>query len=132
MGGQYEFMIKWPLENRYKPMHWKQSSNPTTTSHVVGYQGISIPYPQKFGNGWGGLKRAFGTHSLIDGSPYNNGLAIWYFAIGIYQFYMGGYPGPHQDAVVTQVELWLLGKKSPTPAPKSTANVKDNSYKMSC
>jgi len=85
---RFALRIQWPLANGQ--CHWKQTSNPMTTTNgsVSGYVPINVSATGatvKFG----GL-RFDGQNALLNGATDTN---TWFYAIGSFATWSGGIPG---------------------------------------
>ena len=113
-----------PTSNNYN--QWVQSSNPTTTAAVAGYQPVSINFAGTAGCGqWGGLHLTAGDYrtgaTVMSGSV---DASCWWFALGALATYCpygpvnGGYGFPGPAGQVTQwVQLWAMNTPAPPPPP---------------
>ena len=116
VGGAFYFKLCWPIEN-FACQVWKQTSNPVTTTDgsVDGYAAINVSYT---GQSWGGLHYN-GNQALLDGSSVAPNSNYWWYSIGAFNEYNGGFPGPAGN-IATQVELWVSTvelETTPPPAP---------------
>ena len=104
--GNWEFMLQYP-EIKEKYNRWKQTGNPATTTiangdgsaNAPGYSAVHIDWNQNY---WGGLTKSTASETFINGSV---GYAWWQYAIGAYQAWNGGIPGP-SNPVFQGTELW--------------------------
>ena len=116
-----------PASNNYNT--WVQTSNPTTSAVVTGYQPISINFAGNAGCGqWGGLHLTAGdyrtTATVMSGSVDSS---CWWFSLGALATYcpytyngVSGFPGPGTGGnfEVTQwVQLWVMNTPAPPPPP---------------
>lgn len=111
--GKYEFLLRYPL-NSTDYNRWKQDSNPCTTYtantdntniKMTGYEGIHIAWTA---HRWGGLglnRPKEDGDCFLDGSV---GTDEWYYAIGSWEKYNTGIPGPGSPFdSVDVVELYV-------------------------
>ena len=87
--GKLELRQCWPGNDEgLQAQHWKQASNPfkKRSPGVEGYEAIDCPHSTY---AWGGLEAGH-SHALLNGSVG----AWWFYAIGSYQEFGGGIPGP--------------------------------------
>ena len=88
---------------------WKQTVNPVTMTTmsssrpVEGYEAISTPYTA--GN-WGGLEYSNHGACFLDGWVADGS---WFYAVGLYTTYGGGYPAFYQSDphIANAVELYV-------------------------
>ena len=114
--GKFELQLRWP-DTELDPQHWRQKSNPYLRSGAVeGYEAISCPHSA---NAWGGLQSGH-ARAVLNGSTDG----CWYYAVGSYQDWNGGIPGPKH--AVQKVELrtrrsnkdqWVLIMRQTAPHP---------------
>ena len=105
--GNWEFMLQYPRDISGKYNRWKQTANPVTTTvangtgseTAPGYSAVHIDWNQNY---WGGLTKSTASQTFINGSV---GYAWWQYAIGAYQAWNGGIPGP-SNPVFQGTELW--------------------------
>ena len=99
--GKFELLLEYENISGYN--RWKQTSDFTKTTSIIGYEGINISWT---GNDWGGLALSQDSSSTwVDGSP-NSGGGNWWYAIGCKAKHEGSIPGP---AVVSPYpfSLWV-------------------------
>ena len=99
--GKFELLLEYENISGYN--RWKQTSDFTKTTSIIGYEGINISWT---GNNWGGLALSQDSSSTwVDGSP-NSGGGNWWYAIGCKAKHEGSIPGP---AAVTPYpfSLWV-------------------------
>eukprot|EP00211_Chloroparvula_japonica_P005316 CAMPEP_0119136526 /NCGR_PEP_ID=MMETSP1310-20130426/21606_1 /TAXON_ID=464262 /ORGANISM="Genus nov. species nov., Strain RCC2339" /LENGTH=811 /DNA_ID=CAMNT_0007127523 /DNA_START=185 /DNA_END=2620 /DNA_ORIENTATION=- len=98
---QYEFLLRWPEESDV--VMWAQTSNPTVSSQVEGYEPISVPYAD-----FRGLALSMSKMCLLDGTADPNN---FFYAVGTYRPWklvpqeQAGLPGPSERMAQRQVEL---------------------------
>ena len=94
---------------------WTQTSNPMIHQNVLGFEAISLAFPQDGNNHpWGGLGRSFAKYSVLDDTPSDD---PWWTAIGATAYSASEHiqsddciPGPLPH-LVTKVELYISGAK---------------------
>jgi len=129
--GWYYFKLSWP-DDDLEDMIWKQTSNPVTHQGygVENYSVICVPYDRFH---WAGLEPHTSEPdlatdlnimgSMMDGSVND---FKWWYAVGAFETYKGGIPGP--GSIVSKTELYVNPKGTakkcgveptpkPTPAP---------------
>ena len=98
---QFEFLLKYD-ECGTQYNRWKQTSNPTSGTTISGYSAVSNSWT---GDSWGGIAKSSSTaYTFLDGSP-NDG--TWWYAIGSYQSYKNGIPGPSQTIIMDGMSLYV-------------------------
>lgn len=112
--GAYEFLLYYPEISATKYNRWSQTINPTAeflgdggddTKKVEGYTAIHVDYTDVH---WGGLERqnsdATSTNACyLNGSCNHNN---WFYAIGSYEKWFDGMPGPDSAIAVNKVFLY--------------------------
>ena len=98
---QFEFLLKYDeFGTQYN--RWKQTSNPTSGTTISGYSAVSNSWT---GDSWGGIAKSSSTsYTFLDGSP-NAG--TWWYAIGPYQAYKKGIPGPNDTINMESMSLYV-------------------------
>ncbi len=98
---QFEFLLKYDeFGTQYN--RWKQTSNPTSGTTISGYSAVSNSWT---GDGWGGIAKSSSTSStFLDGSPSADS---WWYAIGSYQAYKKGIPGPNDTVNMESMSLYV-------------------------
>jgi len=127
----YYFKLSWP-DDDLEDQIWKQTSNPVTHKGygVEHYKPICVPYDAFH---WAGLEPHTSEPDLatdlnIMGSMMDGSVDDfkWWYAVGAFETYKGGIPGP--GSIVSKTELYVNPKGTakkcgveptpkPTPAP---------------
>ena len=83
---------------------WKQTSNPTNSTTIEGYEEISIAFPNRWEGPNRGLALSSSSNCFIDNSPED---ANYWFCIGcfVHNGY-GKFPGPF-NFVVNSINLYV-------------------------
>jgi hypothetical protein len=113
--GAFEFLLAWPDEvggSSAGSQQWRQTSNPTRSQNVEGYQDVAISHRT---SAWGGLAQSTSSQALLDGSVGSN----WYYAVGTSEPYKNGIPGP-DDATVGACCPLAPPPALPPPPPLQT------------
>jgi len=107
----YEFLLQYDhLGNQYN--RWTQTSNPAITSEAVtGYNAVHINWNAhglSGGSTFGGIAKSSAsasgkTNTFVDGTV---GHGNWYYALGSYNAWNGGIPGPN-SVEKNVVRLWF-------------------------
>jgi len=93
--GSFQFKITWAHTT---PNEWIQTSNPTTSATVTGYQPVSVSHND---NNWAGLA-SNGVNALLDGSLGD----LWFYAIGVFNWWGAGIPAGSDAAQVVELFVW--------------------------
>ena len=98
---QFEFLLKYDeFGTQYN--RWKQTSNPTSGTTISGYSAVSNSWT---GDSWGGIAKSSSTsYTFLDGSPNAD---TWWYAIGPYQAYKKGIPGPNDTINMESMSLYV-------------------------
>ncbi|CAE7719338.1 ADS3 [Symbiodinium sp. CCMP2592] len=102
VNGKFHFKLTWPNSGLADQI-WKQTSTPTTSNQVTGYEVVQVSHTA---HEWGGLRTGH-SKALLDGSNGNK----WFYALGAYTFWKSAYPGPNSP--VEMVELYVHTKVPP-------------------
>lgn len=136
--GKFEFMLTYKelaggtsLTSGYN--RWKQSSNPCEeyvagtdgSKNATGYEPISISWSTNYWGGLGLQNASINTKSacLLSGST---GHGNWFYAIGAYESWGGGIPGP--NAAVEETELWVRVDTLPRMQINNSGNIIANNF----
>ena len=136
--GKFEFMLtckelagEASLTSGYN--RWKQSSNPCEeyvagsdgSKNATGYEPISISWSTNYWGGLGLQNASINTKSacLLSGST---GHGNWFYAIGAYESWGGGIPGP--NAAVEEIELWVRVDTLPRMQINNSGNIIANNF----
>jgi len=118
--GGFTFKIQWPDVDGTETMHWKQTSNPVTTTGggVEGYEAVNVTHTE---NDWGGLEFN-GQECLLDGSINST---EWFYCVGYY----GGQWGhdiaiPSYSRPANAVELFAMDPKTQEWQVRQTISVR--------
>lgn len=99
----FEFYMNWPSNGACEltPHHWKQSTDPTVTTELVGDY-LQISGGTTNSNGQKGLCLSSTGSALIDG---NCGHSYWWYAVGQTVTYGGGVPACNSGETATALYI---------------------------
>lgn len=115
--GKFKFKLRWAggTAEGEGPQIWKQASNPTSATAVLGYEPVDVKCT---GNNWFGLALSKdGTEAMIDGSE---GFPM-YYAIGSKYEVGAGIPACQGAASKTELYVWEEGPGGGQNATRTVA-----------